>query len=66
MSSSNHTDYYYNEVRVRSVPEKMKIELKNISDHTGKTISALMRPKIRELIDSYPEHYREPKQNYDD
>lgn len=53
------------EIRIRNV-RNMKRELKNISAHTGDTMSALLRPKIRELIDSYPDHYREPMEDYDD
>ncbi len=47
------------EVTIKNVPTQMKRELKNISDWTGDSMSALLRPKVRELIESYPEQYRE-------
>ncbi len=46
------------EIRIKSV-RKMKTELKNIASHTGETISGMLRPKIREFIDSFPDNYRE-------
>lgn len=46
-------------VTVKNVPKHLKRQLQNVSNWTGDSMSALMRPKIREVIDSFPEHYRE-------
>ena len=59
MSSKNHAD----EIRIRNIPKKIKSDLINISDHTGETMSALLRPVVKEFIDSFPDHYKEPMED---
>lgn len=48
------------EFRITGVSEKMKREAFNIADNIGITTSAFLKQKIREIIDSYPEHMKQP------
>lgn len=52
------------EVRIKGVSENTHQQICNISDHLGVTISQFLRPKLREIIDSYPEHMRTPPKEY--
>lgn len=47
---------------ITGVPQKSKRELVNISKNTGIDVSALMKPKVFELINSYPPDMREKKE----
>lgn len=52
------------ELRIQGVSEKTKQEIINIADNVGVGISELLRPKLREIIESYPEKFRQPKPDY--
>lgn len=49
------------EIRIKGVGDNTMQELKNIAKWECSTITSLIKPKIRELINSYPEHVRNPK-----
>ncbi len=55
----NHT-----ELRIRGVSHAMRDQLFNISKNEGTSISDLLKPKIREVIESYPVHMRQPPRDY--
>lgn len=48
------------ELRIREVPEKLHDELMNVCKHLGVGVRDVMIPKLREIIDSYPAHYKKP------
>jgi len=47
-----------NEIRITSVPPKIKEDLKNIAKNEGISLAHLLKPKLREIRDSYPERMR--------
>jgi gas vesicle protein len=50
------------EVRVRGVAEQINNDLNNIASNLGTNLSDLLKPKLREIRDSFPEELRrEPK-----
>lgn len=48
------------EVRIRGVSPKLIEELNNIADNVGTTLSAILKPKLREIANGFPEKMREP------
>jgi len=46
------------ELRLYGVGDVTKQELHNIAEWHDTNISALMKPHLRKIIDSYPEKYR--------
>jgi len=50
------------EVRVRGVSLQLAEELNNIADNIGITLTAFLKPKLREIANSYPEKMRKPHQ----
>lgn len=62
MSSKN----YVEEIRIRNVHKKLHSDLTNIAKHEGPPLSQFLRGKLREIADSYPDHYKEPMPDYDD
>jgi hypothetical protein len=47
-----------NEIRITGVPEQIKEDLKNIAKNSGVDLGQLLKPKLREIRDSYPEYMR--------
>ena len=47
-----------NEIRITGVPEQIKEDLKNIAFNTGVDLGQLLKPRLREIRDSYPEYLR--------
>lgn len=47
-----------NEIRIRDISPSVKQDLDNIASNMGVTLSQLMRPKLREIADSYPDHLK--------
>lgn len=45
-------------IMIKGVPNKLKSELKNISKNSGLTLAALLKPKLREIVESYPEQMK--------
>lgn len=56
--SEKHEKRNYREVRVRGVSESLINDLNNISKNTGVSISDLLKPKLHEIRDSFPERLR--------
>jgi hypothetical protein len=52
------------ELRIQGVSNKTKEEIQNIADNEGIGLSEFMRPHLRKIIDSYPEHKRKPKPDF--
>lgn len=50
------------EVRVQGVSNHVRQELKNIADHLGVSRNDFIKLKYGEIINSYPEHMRQPKE----
>lgn len=53
-----------NEIRIRCISPKLKEELVNISKNTGTSLSSLIKPKLRELVNEFPEQKRQPPLGY--
>lgn len=51
-------DMAKNEVRIYGVSEELKNDLIAIAENTGITLTALLKPKLREIRDSYPSNLR--------
>lgn len=49
------------ELRIKGVSTKTKEEVMNIAGHLGITMSAFLKPKLKEIINTYPEKMREPQ-----
>ena len=45
-------------IKVRGVPGKLKNQLKTIAENKGITLSAFVRPALRKLVESQPEHLK--------
>ena len=48
-----------------SIPKEYHDQISNISHNTGESIAALIRPKIREIINSFPEETRNTRKKID-
>lgn len=48
------------EIRVRGVSETLKQELLNIARNQGIKLSDFLKPKLREIRDSFPKELRTP------
>lgn len=42
-----------NEIRITNVPSDIKNDLENIAGNMGISLSAMLKPKLREIRDSY-------------
>ena len=49
------------QIKVKGVPEDIYNDLMNIAKNNGTPLSAILRPKLREIRDSYPPHLRVAK-----
>lgn len=47
------------EARVRGLSKKLSKQLFNISKNLGVSISSILKPKIKEIVDSYPDHIKQ-------
>jgi hypothetical protein len=45
----------WTEIRIRGVSKKVVEELLNISKNSGVPLSDLLKPKLREIADSFPD-----------
>ncbi len=53
------------EVRVTGLSPKRREEIDNILSHTGTGVSELFRPKVIEVIESFPKEWRDkPKPKF--
>lgn len=62
MAKKEYNSWELPEVRIR-IGEKLHEQLNNISDNTGESLSSLVRPKLREIVESYPEEMKRPKKD---
>jgi hypothetical protein len=51
------------ELRLRGVSKEVKEDLINIAKNSGLTLSALLKPRLRDIRDSYPENLRRGYRN---
>lgn len=51
-----------NEIRITGVAPQIKEDLQNIARNEGICLGQLLKPKLREIRDSYPQHMREKPQ----
>lgn len=49
------------EISVKNVPTTLKEELHNISVNLGVDLGALIKLKLREIANTYPEHMKRKK-----
>lgn len=49
------------DIKITNVPPDVAKELKNIADNEGVPFSSFLKPKLREIRDSYPKDMRTPK-----
>jgi len=49
---------YENEIRIFNVPPALKKELENIAKHSGIPLPQLLKPKLRDIANSYPDFMR--------
>ena len=52
------------EIRIRYVSKKIITDLSNIADNIGVSVANFLKPKLREIADSYPDKMKEPKKDY--
>lgn len=69
MAKKDETDKKYQpnrkpELRIQGVSNKTKQEIQNIADNIGIGLSEFLRPKLRDIVESYPEKMRQPKPDY--
>jgi hypothetical protein len=48
------------EIRITGVSKKLRDELLGISKHHSVSMPDFLKPKIREIVDSYPDRIRKP------
>lgn len=51
-------------IKITHVSPKVHEEIKNIADNVGVSVSSFLKPKLREIADSYPEKMRKPPLDY--
>jgi len=60
MADSNKAREGTKEVRIYGVSVGTADALLNLSNNLGITVTQLMKPKLREVLDSYPDHLKQP------
>lgn len=55
---------YTKRFTISNLNEEWKEQLKNLSDNTGINAGDLLKPKVKELLDSYPEEMKKPKPKF--
>lgn len=48
----------YSDLRIRSVNQQVRDEIKNIAQNEGQTISSFLKPHLRKIAESYPPQMR--------
>lgn len=64
MSDKTYPSWESREIKIR-VTDKLHEELHNIADHQGETVSNLIRPKLREIANSFPQEMKLPLKKED-
>lgn len=54
----------YAEVRLRGVSPQLLEALVNISKNLGVSLTDMLKPKLREIADSYPDKLKQPPLDY--
>lgn len=54
------TNRDHREIRIRGVGKQVRTDLENIAENLGTSVSDLVKPKLWELSNSYPEHMKLP------
>jgi len=49
------------DIRITNPSPQVKEELKNIAKYEGVTLTQFLKPKLRAIVDSYPEEIKNPK-----
>lgn len=52
------------ELRIQGVSATTHDQLKNIAKNSGVTISAFLRPKLKDILNSYPDRMKQPPSDY--
>lgn len=50
-------------LRISGVPNQLANELQNIAKNSGVTLAALLKPKLREIAESYPQQMKIRRQD---
>jgi len=48
------------EIRITNVSHELRFQLNNIADHLGVPLGHMLKPKLREIADSYPDDMKKP------
>jgi hypothetical protein len=59
MGNSADKNKHY-EIRIKVVSKTLHDELISIAKHHSVCVSSFLKPKIREIVDSYPDRIRKP------
>lgn len=51
------------ELRLRGISGKLKEDLQTIARNEGVNLSALLKPRLRQIVDSYPPQMRVKREN---
>jgi hypothetical protein len=62
--TKGHSDKI-DEIRIRNVSRETHTDLQNIADNYGISLSALLKPKLKDIANSYPAHDKLPKKEKD-
>jgi hypothetical protein len=52
------------QIKITNVPASLKQELKNIADHMGVELGSFLKPKLRDIANSYPEHMKQKPRDF--
>ena len=53
-----------NDFVITQLPDELRNDLKNIAANNGIPLSTMLKPHLRDIRDSYPEHLRKPKKDF--
>lgn len=53
-----------NEIRCRGISPILEEQLNNIAGNLGITLTQFLKPKLREIADSYPDKMKSPPPDY--
>lgn len=60
MSDSNKSREGTKEIRIYGIQPSVAQTLENIADNLGVTVTQYLKPKIRDIVDSAPDHLKKP------
>jgi hypothetical protein len=50
-------------IMIKGVPNQLKSDLQNIAKNSGVTLAGLLKPKLREIAESYPQQMKIRRQD---